>query len=596
MKFLDTTGLADASIPVAIYAKALGVEGYIIPPEERDVLLTSLRTHGAEAGQVTIYTGPGGARYWAGAPTTVRVIVEPASTEVPAAARVDGLQWVLQKAGIPASEAKALVAKPPTVKHKRFQEFLACVQEQMAWDMLAAPDAYQTMATHWDYLGDFEPPAEVRPYDYVLVDNVRALMSFAQDLDFALADDAATVGIDVESDEDENYEADLVGISVAFHAGQTDGVKAVSYYLPVNGPIDASTVRSFLELHFLERDAPWFIAHNGKFDCQVLAKYLAPADPLTVLRKLTGKIRGDGLIAAYVNAKVDWANGRPLAKGLKDLALRHYGVEMLHFMGMLALSGAQRASEAPLGDIGPYCAADAYWGVKVWEREMFDLRKYPKLEALYEKVELPTVAVVAEMELLGLRLDYALLETRRREVTARVELYRRYLEREAVKAGWEQPEVSHRCKLHDGKKVNYAGCEHCDDRGKVQSLVPFNPGSRLQVEAVLQGVFRLPRMASTPGGDASNDEPALLRMREFTDNEDAKDWITFKLAWSKDDKVRGTYMDGLWTRKRQDSWQEAGAWYIHPTFSQAVVESGRFSSKDPNGQNIPLNQRDLFIA
>lgn len=601
VKFIDEAGLADATIPITIYAKALGIEGYCVRPEERDVLLRTLSVYPPEAGSVAIYTGPGVSRYWAGAPPSVRVFVMPAGTEIPASSRSEGIEWVLSKAGVPRSEAKALSTKAPTAKHKHFEAYISALQEWQAWGLLAAPcETAGELAAHfeWAYLGDFEPPSETRPYEYVLVDNVKALRNLGLDLQDASAN-GAVVGLDVESDEDENYEAELVGISIAFYAEQAqddDGISgSVSYYLPVNGALGPDIVRSFLALHFLEHEVPPFIAHNAKFDCQVLAKYLAPNNPLTVLRRLTNKIAGDGLIAAYVNAKVDYATGRAQAKDLKFLADLHFGVEMLHFADMLALSGATRASEAPLSDIGPYCAADAYWGVKVWEYELYELRRYPKLLALYEKVELPTVKLVAEMEMLGLKLDYALLEKRRKEVTARVEVYRRYLEKQAVRAGYELTTKTKSCPLHDRKKVSYAACPACDDRGRVQVTLPFNPGSRLQVEAVLQGTFRLPRMASTEGGDASNNEPALLRLREFTSSDDAKDWITFLLAWRKDDKVRGTYLDGLWERKRHDSWQ-GEAWYVHPKFNQAVVESGRFSSKDPNGQNIPLNMRDLFVA
>lgn len=90
-----------------------------------------------------------------------------------------------------------------------------------------------------------------------------------------------------------------------------------------------------------------------------------------------------------------------------------------------------------------------------------------------------------------------------------------------------------------------------------------------------------------------------------------------KLAWSKDNKVLGTYLGnpekgievgerdekGMWDRKRRHvdynlppGVEQEPSWWIHPTWNQAVTSSSRYSSKNPNGQNIPFNMRDLFTV
>lgn len=614
MILIDEQGLTDAPVPVAIYCKALGIEGYVIRPEERDLVIRALYLHPPAAGAVTVYTGPIAMRYWEGAPPPVRVVIVPGETEVPATSRTSGIEWHLRKLGIPTAEARALTEKPPTGKHRHFPTFLAAVREEEAWKLLPDSETLPEMG----YVGDYQPQEGRELYTVTLVTRVREYKMLADRLTRAAQNDEV-IGFDVETDEEENYETRVVGAGFAFGAtGEAlhngTGV-AETYYLPFNGPLGEELARGLLELHFRERVPPRFIAHNGKYDSQALAKDLEPGAPLRLLRKLTSRLAGDGLIAWYCLAKVDEASGRNLPKVLKYLTLEHFGVRTLHFQEMLDLSGSARSSEAPITDIGPYCCADAFWGVKVEERARAELARYPKLLAIYEKVELPTVAVTADMELLGIPLDYALLAKRRDEYAKRVEIYRRYLEKQAVRAGYALTVKKQMCKLHSKKKVDYEPCNRCDERGRVEVTLPFNPNSGPQVEAVLQGVFGLPRMASTDGGAASNDEASLLRLRDFTSNEDAKDWISMKLAWSKDYKVLGTYLGnpekatdgdpggGMWGRKRQHveynlpaGVSASESWYIHPTWNQAVTTSGRYSSKDPNGQNIPLGQRDLFTV
>lgn len=609
---IDGAGLTDAPVPPKVYVRALGIEGYLIPEENRDGLLRALQVAppDADAG-LTVYTGPGAVRYWQGAPVTVRVVVVPGEEEIPSSARREGLAWALGLEGVSPSEASALAARAPTSKHSLAGAYLRAVARYGAW---GAREVGDWDVGNWEWLGSSETrvrQAGGLPYEVVIVDNVVAFRRLSEALRDAVQFEEV-IGLDIETDLEENFNARLVGCGFAFGASGHRGDKLepssegeevqrrhqdpVTFYLPLGGPLGEDAALSLLDLYFAsEHTTPPFIAHNGKYDAAVLARALRPDAPVALLRKLLQRLAGDGLIAAYVLGRKDWHTDQPLPRDLKSMAERLFGVHMLHFKEMLALSGAEQSSAAPLEHIGPYCCADAYWGLKVCENQVAELGKYPRLQALYELVELPTVAITAEMEMLGMRLDYALLAKRRQEVTARVEVYRKYLERACVAAGYTLKVEKKMCPKHSRKKVDYVGCEHCDERGRVQVTLQFNPGSRLQVEAVLQGTFGLPRMASTEGGDASNDEPALLRLRQFTDNEDARDFITFLLAWRKDDKVRGTYLDGLWERKRRDSWQGEG-WYVHPRFNQAVVPSGRYSSSDPNGQNIPLNQRDLFIA
>lgn len=602
MNLIDCAGLTDTPVPVEIYAKALRLEGWLVPGEERDLVLTHYRANPPDPG-VVLFTGPQAARYWSALPAPIRVVIVPGDAEIPFDSRLPGtetglLAWLLYCQGRSRSESESLAEKAPTERHRAFPAYLEARQALMAYQALPV-EGFQVPADDWSYLGEI-PAASGKRYEYVLVDSLKAYRRLAERL-WAAVDRDEVIGLDIESDEEEDYHAKTVGVGLAFPAtvamDSQPAKPAESYYLPLNGRLGEELAVTLLSTYFVSNPLR-FIAHNGKFDAQVLAQLLAPADPLPLLRRLTGALAGDGLVAAYCLARVDYQTGRPLPKDLKSLTNRYYNVRNLTFTEMLALSGATKASEAPLGDIGAYCGADAYWCVEVHRAVVADLQRFPKLLELYEKLELPTVAMVAEMEMLGLPLDVKKLEARRQEFKRRVEVYRRYLEEQAVRAGYQLQTKVKMCPLHSRKKADYEACPACDARGRVLVVLPFNPNSTHQVAAVLQGTLGLPQFQSTDMGGPSNDEPTLLRLREFSDNPDAKDWITFLLAFRKDTKVLGTYLDAFLEHKRHDLWQDdrPSAWFLHSTFNQAVVESGRFSSKKPNFENIPLSQRDLVVA
>ena len=576
MNIIDAPGLTDSDIPASIYIKALSLEGYVLTEELRERALESLRLSSTPG--TTVYTGPGAVAYWSACSTAVRVCLVPGSQEIPQAKRAGSLlEWFLLRRGVPLTEARVLVQKPPTAQHQHFLRFVAAKQDEEEWSSLEWPEP------EWEeleYVGG-EPPVLRQPYRVMLVVDLKAYAALAKELEEAKRT-GLVVGLDVETDEEENYESTLVGVGFSF------GPRC--YYLPMAGPLGEEMALALLRQHFLGK-APRFIGHNVKFDLQSIARALAPNDAPRTMRALSAYLAGDGLIALYCLGLMDYGTGMPLPKGLKPATLRYFGVQNLTFKEMLGLSGANKASEAPVGDIGPYCCADAYWGVRVEEAARKDLAKKGRLLELYEKMELPTVPVLAEMELLGLPLDKALLRKRLKEFEEKCEVLRKYLEQTAVGAGYVLKTEPKRCAEH---KTRRPKCEAC----QIRYSVPFNPNSDDQLSAVVQGTFGLPRFASTPGGKASNNAVALLQIREWAQDEDAKDWITFYLAWAKAEKVRGTYLAGLSKRARDEDLERGfqEGYFVHPTFNQDIVVTGRLSSKDPNAQNIPLNQRDLFIG
>ena len=175
------------------------------------------------------------------------------------------------------------------------------------------------------------------------------------------------------------------------------------------------------------------------------------------------------------------------------------------------------------------------------------------LQSVWETIERPLIPIVEKMEQVGVCFD---------------------------RKGAEKLSASYRRKIVSlEKKIHtHAGKE-------------FNISSPKQLSEVLYGDLELkPKRASkTASGGKTTKESVLLQM--------AGDHpiITLVLEYRHYEKLRSTYTDAL-----PDFVDDDGR--IHTTLQQNGTTSGRFSSRDPNLQNIPVGGedgtaiRDLFVA
>ncbi len=117
----------------------------------------------------------------------------------------------------------------------------------------------------------------------------------------------------------------------------------------------------------------------------------------------------------------------------------------------------------------------------------------------------------------------------------------------------------------------------------------FNINSPKQVGEVLFEKLGLPSGRKTKSGSYSTSERTLRNLLEV------HPIIPLILSYREVDKLLSTYIKALPHYVDQDG-------KVHATFDQLGAVSGRFSSKDPNMQNIPavndigVNVRELFIA
>jgi len=171
---------------------------------------------------------------------------------------------------------------------------------------------------------------------------------------------------------------------------------------------------------------------------------------------------------------------------------------------------------------------------------------------VYERIERPLQAVLADMEVAGVRLDVGLL---------------RQLSDEA---GLEMAAL-------ESRLVDIAGTPE------------FNVASRDQVAWLLFEKLGLRAGQRTATGKQSTSVSAIEPLRG---QHEAVDLV---LEHREIAKLKGTYLDPL------PALADAGG-RVHTTFEQAVVATGRLSSVNPNLQNVPVRTergrevRRAFIA
>jgi len=173
------------------------------------------------------------------------------------------------------------------------------------------------------------------------------------------------------------------------------------------------------------------------------------------------------------------------------------------------------------------------------------------LERLFDELEMPLVAVLADMEEAGIAVDVARLAEIGRE----------------LEAGMAQVQA---------EVYALAGRE-------------FNIGSPKQLGEVLFGELGLPRGRRTSTGWSTSAEV----LEELASEHEV---VAKVLQWREYAKLKSTYVDGLAREVNRATGR------VHTTFEQTVTATGRLSSRNPNLQNIPVRTewgrkiRGCFVA
>ena len=237
-----------------------------------------------------------------------------------------------------------------------------------------------------------------------------------------------------------------------------------------------------------------------------------------------------------------------------DSAARKYlGIGTIHYEDV-AGKGAKAIpfSQVPIERAAQYSAEDADVTLQLHRALWPKIAGIPALERLYEQIEQPLVPVLLRMERHGVLIDRERLQAQSGELAARL---------------LELTQQAH-----------------------AEAGAPFNIDSPKQLQQVLFEKLGLPVLRKTPTGQPSTAEDVLEELAG------AYPLPRTVLEYRALAKLKSTYTEKLPELINPDTGR------IHTSYHQAVAQTGRLSSTDPNLQNIPIRTpegrriRQAFIA
>lgn len=307
------------------------------------------------------------------------------------------------------------------------------------------------------------------------------------------------------------------------------------------------------------------IGHNVKFDLQSVAKYMGG---------LPTRTYGCTLIAAFILDNQNRLGGL----GLDDCLKREFGYEMVKGVG-------KEIEQHSFDEVAKYSGLDSEWTWKLWKqlsKQMSDAGMN-KLFAL----EMDVLEVICSMELRGADIDVSALSSLKSDLEKQIE---------------------------DCRAEIYVAA------GKAFNLNSVKEKQNLLYSPKKEGGRGLKPKVPTPNGKKKLDSGAATTPQDYSVSEQAlniysgKDAVVDGLIKYADlNKLLTTYVvpyiGGNITRTSAGKSKVVSKkalllnGRVHTDFVQYGTETGRFSSRNPNLQNVPAPHtsngkaiRNLFIA
>lgn len=321
---------------------------------------------------------------------------------------------------------------------------------------------------------------------------------------------------DTETTDIETAEAEIVGMSFCFHANE-------GYYVPF--PANQAEAHAIMQEFnpVFQQTETTIIGQNIKYDRAILKNYDI---------ELNGKLF-DTMLAHYLIEPEQ-------RHGMDFLAENYLNYTPISIETLIGKKGKGQKSmrDVALPLITEYAVedADVTFQLKgVLEQELIKTEQL----SLLEKVEIPLISVLSDMELEGINLD--------------------------VDA------------LNDLSKVLQYDMAELQDTIFGMAGTEFNISSPKQLGEVLFEQMKIDKNPKkTPTGQYATGEEILSNYEN--EHEIARKILDFREL----QKLKSTYVDALPLLISKKTGR------IHTSYNQAVTATGRLSSTNPNLQNIPI--------
>ena len=348
----------------------------------------------------------------------------------------------------------------------------------------------------------------------------------AFDAMLAMLEGAELVCFDTETDSLDSLQANLVGLSFAVQPEQ-------AWYIPLQHDYPGAPAQLPLD-EVLAKLKPLLIdplrrkcAQNGKYDLHILNRYAIAVQGLTQ----------DTMLASFV------LNAGRARHDMDSMAENYLGYKTIAY-SEVAGKGAKQISfsQVAIDDATTYAAEDADITLRLQHFFAEQLQQIPRLQKLYNELEMPLIQVLCDIEENGVLIDSKLLQQQSADLSTRM--------------------------MHVQHKVFEVAGRH------------FNLDSPKQLGALLFDELGLAAKIKTPGGAPSTNEEAL---EAIADDHELPRLI---LDYRGMAKLRSTYTDKLPLMVNPKTGR------VHTSYHMAGAATGRLSSSDPNLQNIPVRSED----
>ncbi len=433
------------------------------------------------------------------------------------------------------------------------------------------------------------------------VSDIEALGEYLADKDF-VAYDSETTGL--------HKEAEIIGVSLC-----AEETKA--YYIVLAFWDSSTNQLKYLTDNYeatkkilSQLKAKSLIMHNGVFDCQMAENYFKIS--------LIESLHTDTMILAHLldeNRRV----------GLKELAKEYFGSDSIEEAALLKESVVKNGGSVTKADyqmykadpllMGKYGAKDALLTYKLFFALVPELYEQKLDKFFYEDESMPLLkGPTYQLNTTGIRVDVQGMASLKKQLEAECLEAEAFIKKEiashiqerypgtSVKTTFNINSSQHKAWLCFGKLGLEFGVLTKEGKTVCKALglkLPYffsakkqfieecllRVGQVYQPEAIVNGTKTRGKKIKEPWCYITTDKKTLSKYAE-----DYK-WIGRLLEYQRKMKIIGTYITGIEERI------EYGV--IYPSFLQHGTTSGRFSSRNPNLQNLPRDDqrvKECFIS
>jgi DNA polymerase-1 len=348
-------------------------------------------------------------------------------------------------------------------------------------------------------------------------------------------DAAALVALDTETTSLDPQLAHLVGVSFSVEPHRAAYLPLAHRYAGAPEQLDFEATLSRLR-PWLEHAARAKVCQNAKYDMHIFANHGV-------------RVRGvqhDTCVQSYV-----LESHKP--HDMDSLAQRHLRIRTIPYEEVAGKGASQIGfDQVSVERATEYSAEDADVTLQLHRVLHPDIARDEKLTFIYERIEMPVMEVLFDIERTGVLVDTRLLEAQSAELGRR---------------------------MFD-----------IEQQARAAAGQPFNLNSPKQIQEILHDKLGIPITRKTPTGQPRTDEDVLQELA--LDHPIAKLILDYRML----SKLKSTYTDKLPRMVNPRTGR------VHTNFSQTTAVTGRLSSNEPNLQNIPIRNaegrriREAFVA